>query len=101
MWHVSSGFLARDRTPAPALGAQGLSSWTTRDVPRKSLKMTHTQKKTSKALNAINRSTSGSDTLGWENEQGNPRSKRGLVLFFPKEHILLNQAEKDIQNGIL
>lgn len=95
---MSSSSPARDRTPAPALGAQGLSSWTTRDVPRKSLKMT---KKPSKDSNAINRSTSGSDVLGRENKRGNPRSKRGLVFFFPKEQILLNQAEKDMQNGIL
>ena len=32
MWHVGSSSLTRDRTWDPALGAQGLSHWTTRKV---------------------------------------------------------------------
>lgn len=95
-------FPGQGSNPSPCIRSTGSEQLDYQGRPQKVIKNdTHTKKKTSQALNAINRSTSGSDTLGWENEQGNPRSKRGLVLFFPKEHILLNQAEKDIQNGIL
>ena len=33
MRHMGSGSLTRDQTRAPALGAQNLSPWSTRDVP--------------------------------------------------------------------
>ena len=41
MQHVGSSSLTRGRTPPPALGAQRLSHWATREIPKLIFKKDH------------------------------------------------------------